>query len=201
MIKNIVFDIGNVLVDFCWNEFLLAQGFSQKMTDRIARASILTPAWGELDRGVWTEEELLQAFCNADPDISEEIRRAFATLTGIVRLRDYACGWVKALKEAGYNVYYLSNYGDKTRRDTAKELIFMELVDGGIMSYEVKLIKPDRAIYERLLDKYDLKAEECVFLDDSPANVAAARECGMSAIHFVSKEAADAELADLGVTV
>lgn len=199
MIRNIIFDIGNVLVDFCWADFLKTKGFDEAMIDRIAKASILTETWNELDRGVWTEEELLDGFVKNDPEIEKELRLAFGNITGIVRLRDYACDWVKELKAKGYQVYYLSNYGLKTRRETAEDLIFMPLMDGGIMSYEVKLIKPSFEIYERLLETYRLKAEECVFLDDTLRNVEAARKVGMEAIQFTTKEAAVEQLLALGV--
>lgn len=199
MIRNIVFDIGNVLVDFCWADFLAAKGFDEAMIERIAKASVLTETWNELDRGVWTEEELIDGFVKNDPEIEKELRLAFGNITGIVRLRDYACDWVKELKAKGYGVYYLSNYGLKTRVETAEDLIFMPLMDGGIMSYEVKLVKPSLEIYQLLLEQYQLKAEECVFLDDTLRNVEAAKKVGMEAIHFTTKEAAIEQLKALGV--
>ena len=63
-----------------------------------------------------------------------------------------------------YHTYYLSNYGERIRREASKELSFLSHMDGGIMSYTVHLAKPDPAIYQTLLDRYGLKAEECVFL-------------------------------------
>ena len=62
MIRNIIFDIGNVLTDFRWREFLEDKGFDEAMVERIAQASVLTPLWNEVDRGVWEEEKLIQEF-------------------------------------------------------------------------------------------------------------------------------------------
>ena len=61
-IRNIVFDIGNVLADYRWHDYLQDKGFSPKMIDRIARASTLSPAWGEYDRGVLTTQEVIETF-------------------------------------------------------------------------------------------------------------------------------------------
>lgn len=199
MIHNIVFDIGNVLTDFRWRDFLLDKGFDEAMTDRIAKASVLSPFWNELDRGEWETERILQAFIRLDPEIRREIRTAYEDMHGMVTLRAYALPWIKGLKESGYHVYYLSNYSDKARRDCADALAFLPYMDGGIFSYQEKMIKPDPAIYGRLLERYGLKAQECVFLDDTAANVEAAKALGFRGIVFRSMEQAKEELARLGV--
>ncbi len=54
MIRNIIFDIGNVLTDFRWKEFLEDKGFDEAMVKRIAKASVQSPVWNEIDRGVWS---------------------------------------------------------------------------------------------------------------------------------------------------
>ena len=69
MIRNIIFDIGNVLTDFSWRKFLQKKGFNEAMVERIAKASVQSPAWNEIDRGVWSLEELMQAFIARDPEI------------------------------------------------------------------------------------------------------------------------------------
>ena len=94
---------------------------------------------------------------------------------------------------------YLSNFGEITRAHCQDALSFMPYTDGGIMSYEVKVIKPDSAIYQALIDKYDLKPEECVFVDDLLENVEAAKKLGLKGVHAVTHEAALEGLAALGV--
>ncbi len=199
MIRNIIFDIGNVLADFRWKEYLLEKGFEEDMAERIAKASVLSPVWNELDRGVWTEEELMAGFIAQDPEIAEALHRAFDNVTGMVTLREYACPWVRELKAKGYGVYYLSNFSGKVRRECADSLAFLPLTDGGILSYQDKVIKPDREIYELLLSRFGLKAEECVFLDDTLKNIEAAKALGFYGIWFQSKEQAEEELQALGV--
>ena len=199
MIHNIVFDIGNVLTDFRWEGFLRDKGFDDGMIRRIAKASVAGPYWKEVDRGVWPVEQLLQAFINLDPEIAAELYLTFENIHGMVTPRAYAIPWIKELKEKGYHVYYLSNFSDKAYVECAEALDFIPYTDGGILSYRDQVIKPDPKIYQLLLKRYDLRAQECVFLDDSAVNVEAARAEGFAGIVFETKEQAEEELRRLGV--
>lgn len=199
MIRNIIFDIGNVLTDFRWEGFLRDKGFDDAMIERIGRASVLSPLWYEVDRGAWDIEKVIQAFVDSDPEIEEELHLAFDDVRGMVTKRDYAIPWIRELRERGYRVYYLSNFSHKAQAECEDALGFLEYMDGGILSYQEKVIKPDAAIYQLLLSRYSLKAEESVFLDDTEANVEAARKLGWHGICFKSKEQAERELEKLGV--
>ena len=199
MIRNIIFDIGNVLTDFRWNDFLRDKGFDATMADRIARASILTPLWNEIDRGVWSREKLMEEFVRMDPEIEAQLHRAFDNVTGMVTKREYAIPWLQKLKAGGYRVYYLSNFSEKAYEDCMDALDFLPFMDGGILSYREQLIKPDAEIYRLLLSRYSMKPEESVFLDDTLSNVEAARALGIHGICFRTKEQAEEELNKLGV--
>lgn len=197
MIRNIIFDIGNVLTDFRWKEFLEDKGFDEAMVKRIAKASVQSTVWNEIDRGVWSMEELMQAFIRQDPEIEEELRRAYDDITGMVTKRAYAIPWIQELREKGYRVYYLSNFSEKAYEDCADALDFLPYTDGGILSYREKLVKPDPEIYRRLLSRYSLEAQESVFLDDTALNVEAAERLGIHGICFRTKEQAEEELRGL----
>lgn len=199
MIKNIIFDIGNVLTDFRWKAFLEDKGFNEEMVARIAKATVLDEVWCEYDRGVWTEEEILDGFIKNDPAIEREIHLAFDDFKELVTPREYAIPWIRELKAKGYRVWYLSNFSKKAECECGDALSFMPYMEGGILSYQDKLIKPDFAIYELLLLRYGLDAKECVFLDDMQENVEAAKKMGIHGIHFKTKEQAEEELAALGV--
>ncbi len=198
-IKNIIFDIGNVLTDFRWKEFLFDKGFDEAMVERIAKATVHSPVWCEYDRGVWTDEQIMDGFVKNDPEIEAQLHRAFDDFKELVTIREYAIPWLKEWKAKGYRLFYLSNFSRKAEEECPDSLAFMPCMDGGILSYRDKLIKPDAAIYQLLLSRYGLTAEESVFLDDTMANVEAARQVGIHAICFKSKEQAEKELADLGV--
>lgn len=197
MIRNIVFDIGNVLVDYCWRDHIAGYGYSGEMLERIGRAMMLNPVWNEMDRGVWTNEELLQGFIAADPEIEKDIRLVFSNMKTIVRERPESAAWIRSLKEQGYRTYYLSNYSYRARTEAADQLGFLEELDGGIMSYTVQMIKPHADIYEKLMETYGLLPEESVFLDDSAANVEAAGKLGFHTIQVSSQEQAKEELNNL----
>ncbi|MCI9336508.1 MAG: HAD family phosphatase [Lachnospiraceae bacterium] len=199
MIRNIIFDIGNVLTNFRWREFLRDKGFDEAMAERIAKASVQSPVWDEIDRGVWDLEQLMQAFIDQDPEIEEELRRAYDNVTGMVTKRDYAIPWLKELKSKGYRVFYLSNFSQKSYEDCADALDFIPYMDGGILSYREKMVKPAPEIYRLLLSRYSLEAQESVFLDDTASNVEAARALGLYGICFRTKEQAEEELRGLGV--
>lgn len=199
MIKNIIFDIGNVLTDFRWEDFLRDKGFDEEMIKRLAEATVYSDVWKEYDRGIWTDEEILDGFAQNDPEIALEIHQAFGDFTDLVTPRDYAIPWVKSLKEKGYKVWYLSNFSNKATTECAECLGFIPYTDGGILSFRDKVIKPDAAIYELLLNRFGLVAEESVFIDDTLVNVEAAEALGIHGIHFISKEQTEKELCDLGV--
>lgn len=78
-------------------------------------------------------------------------------------------------------------------------LEFLDYVDGGILSYQEKTIKPEPEIYRRLLERYHLVPEECVFLDDLEANLAAAAQFGIKIIHFTDRDSAVEEMKKLGI--
>ena len=188
MIKNIVFDIGGVLADFRIKEFLMEKGMDGPTIKRILKASVMNPYWEKFERGEVTEEETLQAFAAADPEIEKELRIAFTNLSGMLVIRDYAIPLVQQIKEAGYGVYYLSNYSRKAYDECGESLAFMPYMDGGIVSFKVGMTKPDPKVYRCFLDKCGLEAESCVFIDDTEENVTAAKALGFAGIVFTSYE-------------
>lgn len=199
MVKNIIFDIGNVLVAFDYKGFFRSFGYDEGIVERLSKATAEHPIWKEIDRGVQTYEEIVEEFIKNDPEIEVTIRKTFINLKGLLGRYDYAIPWIKALKEKGYHVYYLSNFSEKAGEDCAETLDFLPYMDGGVFSCEEKIIKPDPAIYQLLLTRYDLKAEECVFLDDTEKNIIAAKKEGIHGIVFHNKEQAAEELKLLGV--
>lgn len=199
MIKNIIFDIGNVLTVFCWEKYFKSFGYQEEMIKRLAQATVMNQVWNEYDRGVMSSEEIVQAFIQSDPEMEEHIYKVTQNLSGILERCDYAIPWITELQKKGYKVYYLSNFFEKAERECAEALDFIPYMDGGILSYKEKLIKPDAAIYELLLKRYGLTAGECVFLDDKEENCAAAKEAGMQAICFHTREQAVKELGRMGV--
>ena len=201
MIKNVVFDIGGVLADFRIKEFLASKGLDAPMIKRVLKASVMNPYWGKFERGEVSEEETLRAFAANDPEIEMELRLVFTSLSGMLTIRDYAIPLVQLLKDAGYGVYYLSNYSKKAYDECGESLAFMPYMDGGVVSFKVGMTKPDPRVYQCFLDRYRLQPENCVFIDDTEENVTAARDQGFAGIVFKSYDYLMVELKKLGMEI
>lgn len=199
MITTIIFDIGNVLADFTWKEHYERFGYDGAMVERIAKATVGNPAWNEYDRGAMKLEDVIQTFINADPEIEQDIRKVLNNVKTMVRRNDYAIPWIQELKSKGYRTLYLSNFSEKAETECAYALDFIPYLDGGILSYQVKVIKPMPEIYELLIKRYHLVPEECVFLDDTRANLDGADKFGIHTILFSNQAQAIEELRKLGV--
>jgi epoxide hydrolase-like predicted phosphatase len=198
-IDTVVFDIGNVLVDFAWEKFLKNKGFEQDMIDRIAKASIESSDWVEIDRGVLTTEQVIDRFVSNDPEIENEIRRAFDDFNDIVTKRETTLPWIRSLKASGYKVLVLSNFSKAALEGSPDAMGFLSEVDGGILSYRDRVVKPDPAIYKLLMERYDLVPKKTVFIDDTAVNIEAAKNLGWNGIVFESKEQVLSELSALGI--
>lgn len=199
MITTIIFDIGNVLAGFTWKEHYESFGYDEQMVERIAKATVKNPDWNEFDRGAMSEEEIVQAFVKADPEIEEDIWKVLRNVSTMIKRLDYAIPWIQELKSKGYRVLYLSNFSNKAETDCAHALDFIPYTDGGILSYQEKVVKPMPEIYQMLIDRYDLVPEECVFMDDTVVNLTGAEKFGIHTIHFRDREQAIEELRRLGV--
>lgn len=194
MIKTVIFDIGNVLTVFRWREFFREFGYTEEIYKRVIQATVKNPAWSEYDRGIMSDEEVLKAFIQYDPEIGEQIKEALTNIRGIVEKCDYAIPWIRELKERGLQVLVLSNFSRKAFEECSDALDFMPEVDGGIMSYRDGLIKPEPEIYRLILSRYNLNPGEAVFLDDMEVNVEAARAEGIRGIVFRTYSQAKEEL-------
>ena len=200
MIKTVIFDIGNVMVDFRFREMLREKGYSEQVCERIAAATVDSGFWNELDRGVMSYDEVLSLFAARDKEIEPQMREALSSVRGIVKLRPHAVPWVRGLKRAGYQVLALSNYPEKAYEDDWEQLVFLDDMDGFILSYRDKVVKPDRAIYELLQERYSFRPEECVFIDDLQKNLDTADKLHWHTIRYQNYEQVCAQLKELGVT-
>lgn len=188
MIKTVIFDIGNVLTAFAWEEFLHSFGLPQDTVTQIAKASVEDKVWREFDLGVLSDEEILQCFIRNAPQLREEIQLVYRNIHGMIKRADYAIPWIRDLKARGYQVLVLSNFSKKALDECSDAMDFLKETDGGILSFREHLIKPMPEIYELLLNRYQLCAEQCVFIDDLPKNIEGASELGIQTILFTGYE-------------
>ena len=193
MINTIIFDMGNVLINFRWRQFYADMGLTGERFDRMANATVLNPIWNEF-------EMMLEGFIKNDPGMEPEIRVMMGErFTEFLEKFDYTDEWIDYYKSRGYKIYILSNFSRKAFVDCSEKLDYVQKADGAVISYKVGLIKPDPAIYRLLLDTYDINPQEAVFIDDNKENIEAAKQFGLSTILFTSREEADKQLQKLGV--
>ena len=197
MIKNLVFDIGMVLVDFRWKSLMHELGYTGETFDRIAKATVQGPWWNEFDRSKLSNEEIIRRCVALAPEYEAEIRRYFAHVGESCREYPFAKEWLAGYKAKGLRIYLLSNYSRLSYTNATPPFTFLEVVDGAVISYEVQIIKPEAGIYKALFDRYGLIPEECVMIDDNPNNIAAAKVLGMQGIVHHSREETDALLSEL----
>lgn len=194
LIKTIIFDIGRVLVDWDWEDYLRRLFKDEETVLNMGKAFFANPVFVEFDRGVWTTEEILAKFIEGAPQYEEEIRLTFSRMGETIRQREFACSWITSLKARGYQVLFLSNYSTQMRSANPQALSFIEYMDGGVFSCDVKMVKPDRGIYECIIDKYNLSPEECIFIDDNAENIEAANEIGIHGIQYLDYEQATRDM-------
>ncbi len=198
MIKNIIFDIGMVLVDFRYRDYCKDLGMSDEKIEAIAKAMPENPIWNDLDMGLFTQNEMQDRFKRLNPNLVPEIDMFWKDLTDIVQSFPQSKEWVRELKEQGYNIYLLTNYPEEMFALHCKtKFDFFGYVDGMVVSSHCKIIKPDERIYQLLMSKYNLKADECVFLDDRAKNTATACALGMKAITVTDPVQARKALSEL----
>lgn len=194
MIRNIIFDVGKVLVSYEPDAYMQRLGISKENQKKINEAMFQNELWDISDQGLGTPDEFLQKFIAGAPELADEITKIHKTVGNTVELFPYAMEWILDLKARGYHVYILSNYSENMLDQTKDKLKFLPLMDGVVFSYKIKKMKPDPEIYEYLCDEYWLEPEESVFIDDRPVNIKGAETCGIHGIVFRSYEQAKKEL-------
>lgn len=199
MIKNIIFDVGKVLVEFDWEGAFHKLGFEGDTFEAVADATVRSSDWNEYDRSSMTDEEQLAFFVRKAPKYEKEICLFWKHVGLPIWQYGYSMDLVKGLREKGYHTYVLSNYARHTYECTREALSFEHEMDGAVFSFQVGAIKPEPEIYRTLLERFSIKAEESVFLDDKKENLLAAEQFGINTIRFTTYENAIEELQKIGV--
>ncbi len=184
MIRNVVFDMGNVLLYFDRDYFISRLGIEGEDRNLLKREVFLSLEWARMDRGSLTDEQAAESICRRLPEHLHDAAkklvqmwdRPILPVPGMYEL-------IEELKAGGYGIYLLSNASYR-QHDYWPRIPCSRFFDGTVVSADEKLVKPQPEIYRLLLERFSLKAEECFFVDDLTTNVEGAFWCGIPGMVF-----------------
>ncbi len=178
MIKNIIFDMGGVLIDYNPEKTLYGM-FDRETADMLLREIFRNPLWNDKDRGIIFPEDIMKSKKDVIPaehyeKTAELVNNFFPYMPPFEKM----CELVKKLKGNGYGIYLLSN-ASSDFHERRKGIPALEFFDGVIISADYKLLKPEKEIYLTLFEEFSLVPEECYFIDDVQKNIDGAKAVGM----------------------
>lgn len=194
MIRNIIFDFGAVLVD--WDpHHLYIPYFGDAQKAEWFLTEICPYAWNTQADAGRTLHEITEERVSLFPEWEREIRMYYdrwiemmgGQIPGMEEL-------IRDLKARGYGVYGLTNWSRETFPLVRDRFPVFSLLDGYVVSGEERIAKPDPALYRILLERYGLKGEECVFVDDNPRNASGGEPLGIRGLVFHDAEQTRTEL-------
>ena len=178
MIKNIIFDMGGVLIDYNPEKTLYGM-FDKETADILLKEIFRNTVWSDKDRGIITPAEIMQnAKSNIPEAVFEKVCEMVDNYYPYMPPFERMYGFVEMLKAKGFGIYLLSN-ASSDFHERRSGIPALSLFDGVIISADHKLLKPEKEIYEKLYETFSLKPEECFFIDDVQANIDGAAATGM----------------------
>lgn len=185
MIKNIVFDLGRVLVEFNPLQYLRRFGFDENTNNILNDIIFKSKEWVECDSGKYAiTSDLVEILCNKYPEYKEKIRLVLnRDWVKMHNQKEESTKFLKYLKQEGFKIYILSNISEEAYNFVSK-YDFFKFVDGGVYSYQLKICKPQLQIYNELLSKYNLYPEETIFIDDTKVNIDIAKKLKIHGVEF-----------------
>jgi HAD superfamily hydrolase (TIGR01509 family) len=180
MIRNIIFDLGNVLISFRPSEYLKKNNYPVIKIRALLDEVFWSREWLLIDNGELSTEEAIDLIARKSSLKREEIALIFNKRTEIMSPIDQNVKLLPGLKKEGYRLYYLSNFPADIFPEIKSSFSFFKYFDGGIISANVHFSKPDARIYYLFLKTFNLMADECFFIDDNEENVIASKKIGMT---------------------
>ena len=202
MIDTIIYDLGGVLID--WNPLYVYENYFEKESDRnFFFENVCTSEWNEeqdAGRSIAEANELLIA---QYPDWEQAIRDFYGRWTEMIKgpIQE-SVDLLASIKATGnYKLYALTNWSAETFPYAIKHFQFLSWFQGILVSGEEKTRKPYKEFYLKLLEKYDIRMEKAVFIDDNLRNIEAARQIGIKSIHFTNATSLKRMLPDFGINL
>ena len=192
--RNLVFDVGHVLLSYRWKEMMVDYGMTPKEAEDFYDMMFHDPLWLEFDLENWSYEEVAAKFIEKNPSYAEEIRYFLYHRELMPVARPGVYERIEKLMAQGRRICILSNYSSVLFDAHTKLIPFMDRILGKMVSCMIHIGKPDRRIYEALYRECDILPAESLFFDDRPENIEGAAATGMDGILVTSEEQLEQEL-------
>jgi putative hydrolase of the HAD superfamily len=185
MYKNIIFDLGGVVVNFDPRTFLMDRFLNKKVENMVFDLTFGSKEWEDLDQGTIGRGAANRIMLENAARCGRifEVQTVIDEWETILHTNAQTVKVMRALKHEGYRLFYLTNMAEDTFAKLSKRSLF-SLFDGGVASYDVRLLKPDPKIYTLLMQRYGLAYDESIFIDDSKQNAQAAYNLGITGILY-----------------
>ena len=180
MIKNVIFDLGNVLISFRPSDYLEKNNYPENKRKAILADIFRSQEWLLLDNGDISPEKAIESIAGRSSLSRQEIALIFDKRTDIMFPLADNIKIVPELKKQGFKLYYLSNFPADIFPEVKRIYSFFKHFDGGLISAEVRCSKPGTRIYEFLIERYGLIPQECLYIDDLELNVKSAETIGFT---------------------
>ncbi|MFX1388774.1 MAG: HAD family hydrolase [Promethearchaeota archaeon] len=201
MIKNIIFDLGNVILSFKPKKFLLRYTTDEDYIEEFYSKVIKSDIWLNLDYGRISLNNAKKEFLERFPEDSKFIITFFNNWKEIFTPIQSNIKILHDLKSNGYKVYFLSNFIDEGFEFIRNQYEFFSFFNGGIISCDEEVVKPEIEIYLKLINKYNLIPEESIFIDDLPKNLSPAQKLKMKTILYSANTDLRTELRKFKVSI
>ena len=184
MIKNVIFDLGKVLINNDPSEYLRKYGYDEEKYQALLDAIWTDSLWGDMDVAKYESfKDIIEIYVEKHKDLEPELRRFFAEdWMELYVAYDDTVKFYNEVCEQGYDIYLLTNFSKDGYEYISNKFDFFKKANGAVVSSHLKIAKPDMRIYKYLLETYNLNPDECIFIDDSVANIKAAKELGIHGI-------------------
>ena len=178
MIRNVIFDLGNVLISFSPSDYLEKNKYPENKRKAILADIFRSQEWLLLDNGDISPERAIESIAGRSSLSRQEIALILDKRTDIMFPLADNVKIVPELKKQGFRLYYLSNFPADIFPEVKRSYSFFKYFDGGLISAEVRCSKPGSRIFEILIEKYGLVPQECLYVDDLEINVKSAETIG-----------------------
>ena len=180
---DIILDMGNVLLEWNKDKILKAVAKTQKDYLILDKAIFQSGLWERLDLGTLTREELVLKVVSMIGSIyQEKVQEVVWNWPAYIEIYTEVFPLLAGLKEKGHRIFVLSNTSPVFYELLEEQLSPLnEILDGFVLSCDIKAIKPDPKMFEEILHKYEMNPENCIFLDDVKENTKMAESLGIKA--------------------